>query len=62
MKTIITLVIMSLSLSAAAKCNKAGNFSGILKQQERAPITKNTDSKIEKKSQQKQNGDVVRRT
>ena len=58
MKTIITLVIMSLSLSAAAaKCNKAGNFSGILKQTERAPTVKATEGKIEKKSQSKQNAE-----
>lgn len=56
MKTLMVLVITSLSLSAFAKCNKAGNFSGLLRQTERAPIAK-AESKIEKKSQSKQNAE-----
>ncbi len=50
MKTLMTLVIMSLSLSAVAakKCNPAGNFAGLLKQEERAPIAK-SDTKAHQK-------------
>ncbi len=53
MKTIITMVIMSLSLSAAAKCNKALNQDITLHSKTSVTSTDTKEVKADKKNEKR---------